>query len=263
MLRKRNRKKREPLALRLPLPTVNWRAIAAVVIAAGVFAGAYSLTARMLNRPIDTLVINGPFRRVSAIQLEALVEPYAHAGFMQVDLDGARRDLEADPWVARAEVRRRWPGTLRINVREETPIACWGERGLLNADGELFLADADHVPAELPRLKGPAGTESQVTARYFRVQQQLEHRGMSAVAMTLDERGAWSFTLSNGLLVRLGANSVDERIERFFQVLDGTLAHLQGEVEYVDMRYPNGFAVGWKSGGAMRAAAAEEREPNA
>ena len=44
-------------------------------------------------------------------------------------------------------------------MTEEAPIACWGERGLLNAAGELFLPDADHVPAELPRLHGPAGTE--------------------------------------------------------------------------------------------------------
>ena len=47
----------------------------------------------------------------------------------------------------------------------------------------VFNSEADHVPAELPRLKGPAGSEAQVTARYFRIQEQLEHRGMSAVAI--------------------------------------------------------------------------------
>lgn len=261
MLRKRNRKKPERLALRLP--AIDWRAVTAGVGGVLLLVGGYALTIRMLNRPIDTVVVNGAFRRVSAMQLEALVAPYAHAGFLEVDLDAARRDLEAHPWVDRAEVRRRWPGTLHVSVREETPVACWGERGLLNGDGRLFLAAADHVPAELPRLSGPAGTEAQVTERYFRVQRELEHRGMAAVAMTLDERGAWTFTTSSGLVVRLGANSVEERVGRFFKVLDGTLAHMQGEVEYVDMRYPNGFAVGWKNGGAVHAAAAGEREPNA
>lgn len=261
MWRRRNRRRPDRPPARLP--TVNWKGIAALAGAVAILVGGWFGSAWLLNRPIRTIVINGSFQRISPIQLDALVEPYARAGFLDVDLGGTRRELEALPWVASAEVRRKWPGTLEIRVTEEVPIACWGERGLLNAGGELFLANADHVPAELPRLTGPAGTEAQVTARYFDVQQQLEHRGMSAIAMSLDERGAWTFEMSNGLQVRLGANSVDARIARFFQALDSVLAHPASEVAYVDMRYPNGFAIGWKNGEAVRAAAAREQRPNA
>jgi cell division protein FtsQ len=261
MWRKRNRRRPERPAL--SIPAVPWRAVAAAVAAVAILAGGYTLTVWVLNRPIETIVINGAFQRVSPIQLEAMVEPYAHSGFLEVDLGATRRDLVALPWVASAEVRRKWPGTLEIRISEEKPIACWGERGLLNAAGEVFLPDADHVPAELPRLHGPSGSEAEVTARFFAVQEQLEHRGMSAIGMTLDERGAWTFRLASGVEVRLGANGVDERIGRFFHVLDSTLAHLAGEVDYVDMRYPNGFAIGWKSQDPMRAAASEEPTPNA
>jgi cell division protein FtsQ len=247
----------------MTMPALRWRALAAAAVAVAVPAGGYFGAAWLLNRPIETIVINGTFQRVSPIQLEAMVESYAHAGFLEVDLGATKRDLTALPWVASAEVRRKWPGTLEVQIREETPIACWGEHGLLNAAGELFLPAADHVPAELPRLAGPAGTEAQVTARYFRVQEQLEHRGMAAVNMSLDARGAWTFQLANGVQVRLGANGVDQRIDRFFEVLDGTLSHLLPEVQYVDMRYPNGFAVGWKNQAAVQAAASREPGPNA
>ena len=261
MWRRRNRKRPDRPAIRLP--AVDWRGIGAIAGIAALAGGGWFASAWLLNRPIETIVINGSFQRVSAIQLEALIEPYAHAGFLDVDLGTTKRDLAALPWVASAEVRRKWPGTLVIQITEEVPIACWGERGLLNAAGELFLPDADHVPAELPRLEGPPGTEAQVTARYFTVQGELEHRGMAAIAMSLDARGAWAFKMSNGVQVRLGANSVDQRIARFFQVLDGVLSHTPGEVDYVDMRYPNGFAIGWKNGAAVQAAAAEEPGPNA
>jgi cell division protein FtsQ len=247
----------------MKLPAIPWAALGVVAGLLALLGGGYYASAWLLNRPIETVRLSGPFQRVSAIQIEALVEPYARAGFLDVDLDATRRDLTALPWVATAEVRRRWPGTLEVEVREEKPIACWGERGLLNAAGELFLPDAGHVPAELPRLNGPPGTEAQVTQRYFAVQEQLEHRGMSAVSMTLDERGAWSFQTSTGLQVRLGAKSVDERVARFFQVLDRTLSHMAGEVDYVDMRYPNGFAIGWKNPDAVQAASAEEPRPHA
>lgn len=261
MFRRSNRRRTGRPPMRLP--AIPWRALAAVGGIAGVGAGVWLLSTWLLNRPIETIVINGAFERVTPIQLEALVEPYARAGFLDVDLAATRRDLAALPWIATAEVRRRWPGTLVVEVREEQPIACWGENGLLNAAGELFLPDAEHVPLELPRLRGPSGTEAVVTTRYFRVQEELEQRGMAAVAMVLDERGAWSFTLANGMQVRLGANSVDQRVERFFSILDGTLAHLAGEVDYVDMRYPNGFAIGWKSQQAASPAAEEEPGPNA
>lgn len=261
MLRRANRRRTERRAI--TLPAIPWRALVGVAGLAGTVAGSWLFATWLLNKPIETIVINGSFERVSPIQLEALVEPFARSGFLDVDLAGTRRELTALPWVATAEVSRRWPGTLVVSVREEKPIACWGQNGLLNAAGELFLPDADHVPAELPRLNGPSGTEAQVTERYFRIQEQLEHRGLAAVGMTLDERGAWSFTLANGMQVRLGANSVDQRVERFLKVLDGTLAHLVGEVDYVDMRYPNGFAIGWKSQQAAKAGASEEPEPNA
>ena len=261
MWRRRNRRRPDRPAIRLP--AINWRGLAALAGIAALSGGAYFAAAWLLNRPIEAIVINGSFQRVSANQLEALVEPYAHAGFLDVDLGTTRRRLAALPWVASAEVRRKWPGTLEIQVREEVPIACWGERGLLNAAGELFLPDADHVPAELPRLQGPPGTEAQVTARYFAVQGELEHRGMAAIAMSLDERGAWAFEMNNGVRVRLGANSVDQRIARFFQALDSVLAHPAGEMAYVDMRYPNGFAIGCKNGEAVQAAAAKERRPDA
>jgi cell division protein FtsQ len=262
MWRRQNRKRpsRAPL---LRLPAINWSRIAMTVAALASLAGIYFGLAGLLNRPIDMLVINGSFQRVSAMQMEALVEPYARAGFLHTDLTAVRAALRALPWVAEADVRRRWPGTLVVNVTEETPVACWGERGLLNAAGELFLPQADHVPAELPRLNGPAGTEAVVTGRFFAVQKQLEHRGMAAVALALDARGAWTLRLNNGLEVRLGANGVDQRIGRFLQVLDGVLPQMSADVAYVDMRYPNGFAIGWKGQQAMQAATIEEPGPNA
>jgi cell division protein FtsQ len=260
MWHRRNRKRvrREPWRV----PAVNWPAVALAVAGLTTAAGAYLGVLALLNRPIETLVMNGAFERVSAMQLEGLVEPHTRAGFLHVDMAAVRNALTALPWVARAEVRRRWPGTLEVRITEEVPVACWRERGLLNAAGGLFLQQADHVPAELPRLTGPGGTEAAVTARYFQVQQQLEHRGMAAVAVALDERGAWTFRLNSGIEVRLGANAVDERIARFFQVLDGVVAQISADVDYVDMRYPNGFAIGWKNRDAVRAAAGERPDPN-
>jgi len=45
--------------------------------------------------------------------------------------------------------------------------------------------------------------------------------------------------------VRLGRQDVPARLERFIQVASPLVAARSGEVRYVDLRYSNGFSVGW------------------
>ena len=75
----------------------------------------------------------------------------------------------------------------------------------------------------------------------------------------MDERGAWSLVLGGGQEIRLGRRDVDERLERFFDVVAPALAAEMPRVQYVDLRYTNGFAVGWRPAaeGAFAAAASD------
>ena len=97
---------------------------------------------------------------------------------------------------------------------------------------------------------------------FFRINRRLEQRGMAAVALRLDQRGAWEVQLSSGIRVRLGASFVEQRLDRFFDALDKVIAAEAERVDYVDMRYTNGFAVGWKDQKPMRAGSREEADPN-
>ena len=158
-----------------------------------------------------------------------------------------QRAVEALPWVDRARIARRWPNSLRVTVTEQTAAARWGDSGLLNTRGELFVRAASHVPAELPHLSGPEGTESQVAQRYLSAQGRMLEAGMRIAALRLDERGAWEIDLDSGVTVRLGRRDVDERIERFIHTASQVIAHRLTEISYVDMRYSNGFAIGWRN----------------
>ena len=107
--------------------------------------------------------------------------------------------------------------------------------------------DAAHVPAELPRLSGPEGTESQVAQRYLSIQGRMLEAGMRIAALRLDERGAWEMDLDSGVTVRLGRRQVEERIDRFIRTASQVIAHRLSDITYVDMRYSNGFAIGWRN----------------
>lgn len=243
-------------------PSVDLRKpMMASVLAGAALTGLY-LLALALDRPIVTVDVEGPFQRVPPPQVEAAVARYLQGGFLSADLRSLRAGLEAIAWVDRVVVQRQWPNGLRVSVTEQHAAARWGRSGLLNTRGELFIETARHVPPELPQLSGPDGSEWQVAQRYLGLRAQLLVVGFDLAAVSLDARGAWGLTLANGVEVRLGRESVDERLQRFVGVVMPSLAQRLGSIEYVDMRYSNGFAIGWINPVDHRFAS-EEREPNA
>ncbi len=250
--RYKNRSKAERPAWRWPpgfahALAAGWRSHARRAALVGVVVGALAALLWGLDRPVRVISMDGSFQRVSPGQIEKAVAPFAHSGFMSADLDAIERAVEALPWVDHARVQRRWPNSLHVTVVEQIAAARWGESGLLNTRGELFVRQAAHVPAELPRLSGPEGTEAQVAERYLATEGRMQEAGMRIAALRLDERGAWEMDLDSGVTVRLGRLQVDERIDRFIRTASQVIAHRLTDISYVDMRYSNGFAIGWRN----------------
>ena len=140
--------------------------------------------------------------------------------------------------------RRQWPDGVLVRVTEQVPAALWGEDGLLNSRGELFVQGVDWPSEVLPRLSGPEGAELRVAARLQQLRQLLAPRGLEITAVNLDARGSWQIKLASGLEVRFGRRSVEKRIQRFVDALDLILAEDLTRMAYIDMRYSHGFAVG-------------------
>ena len=205
----------------------------------------------MLDQPITSISIEGPFQRVSALSIEEAISDQLNTGFLSANLKLIQDRVIALPWIDQAAVGRRWPGTLEISVTEQVPAAIWGERGLLNTRGDLFVTDARHVPAELPRLSGPDGQSSVVAERYLDMREKLIPSGLDLRQVKLDARGAWALKLSNGVDVRLGRRDVDVRSQLFLDVAANIISSREGEIDFVDMRYSNGFTIGWKSGARL------------
>ena len=142
----------------------------------------------------------------------------------------------------RVAVRRVWPDRLEVSVEEHVALARWGDEALVNTHGERFAARTKEA---LPSFIGPGGTAAEVTRRYRRFAEIVAPLGTGVERVVLTPRHAWQLRLGNGLHLMLGrdADLAEERLTHFVDAYPATLARSRQKPEYVDLRYPNGFAL--------------------
>src|SRR5882757_3273036 len=232
--RKKNSRK-QTTESRWQLPDINWRTLGMSVGSVLAVCAVAAIATWTLDQPIQSVSVSGRFQRVAPVDVERVVKQQVRgAGLLSVNLDAVRHAIHSLPWVDAVSV--------------QVAAARWGETGLLNTRGELFSKDERHMPPELAELSGPQGKESVVAQRYLAAQGRLIQAGLRLTAMRLDARGAWEFDLSNGVTVRLGRRQIDERFEKFINAALKLVTQRGGDISYVDMRYTNGFAIGWRGG---------------
>jgi cell division protein FtsQ len=248
MMHKQAKRRKQKKTPRFQMSAFPFKRLSVLLFAGAIIFVSYQFSAEMLDQPISSITIDGPFQRVSALQIEEAISDQLGTGFFSANLEEIQSRIVKLSWIDQASVARRWPGKLVISVTEQVPAAIWGERGLLNTRGELFVDDERHVPAELPRLSGPDGQSSVVAQRYLAMREKLIPFGLDLRQVRLDARGAWQLKLGNGIDIRLGRRDIDARAALFLDVAANIVSSREAEINFVDMRYSNGFTIGWKNG---------------
>ena len=188
--------------------------------------------------PVRDVTVQGSLEHTTRGEIEAALRGRVAGNFFSVDVVEVRSALERLPWVRRAAVRRIWPDSLEATLEEHVPLARWGERSLVNTYGERFPGESE---AKLPRLSGPPRSEGEVARRYARFNEIVVPLGTRVEEVILTPRLAWQLRLGNGVRLALGrdADAAEVRLERFVQAA----AKGAARYDYVDLRYPNGFAL--------------------
>jgi cell division protein FtsQ len=205
-----------------------------------------ALARELLDLPVERIDIANSLKRVTEQEIMAAAGPALDTGFLSVDLADVRQRVAAIGWVDTVSLRRIWPDTLRITVTEHQAAARWGDNGLLSTRGELFAEDLRREYLELPRLDGPEGSHRRIAEAYLAVRDRLARANLNLSVIRMDATGSFSIELAGGITVRIGRDEFDERIDRLFSVAVPSLETDFARVAYIDLRYPNGFAVGWR-----------------
>ncbi len=197
-----------------------------------------------LQWPVRTVQVQGQFRYLQPEVLRAEVEPLSATGFFVMEVSEIQEHVQQLPWVDQVSVRRVWPDRLDIDVVEQRPVARWGTQGFLNRRAEVFVPSASEDLSGLMVLDGPDGYQERVLAMSVRLQRLLQP--LQLTALRLDARRAWSMQLGNGLVLEIGRKEPEQRVARFVRAYPTILAAGKQELQRVDLRYSNGFAVRWR-----------------
>ncbi len=232
------------------------RTIADTLITASVLAILYGVIWYAVHlpgaMPLHTVRLSAVPQRVAAADVLAIVRSELRGNFFTVNIEQLRTALEKLAWVRSVNIRREFPQSLVVQLEEQQALARWNGDELINLQGELFDANTDQV---LPEFFGQEkrGDPLEITNYYAQFSQQLTRLDMHIAQLTLTPRHAWQIRLSNGMLLELGREDVQQRLARFMAVYPYSFTAMQSVsagdgksgrmASYIDLRYRNGFAV--------------------
>ncbi|MGF6148533.1 Cell division protein FtsQ [Kingella potus] len=202
--------------------------------------------------PVKQVNINGRLRYSDSGQLQQVAQQYIRGNIFRADLNGAQAAFARLPWIAKAEVRRRLPDAVDISLTERIPVAHWDEGRLLDSEGNPFAATWEG-DGELPEFKGQEGSGKIMAEHLDIFRRELAKQKLAVAVLSRTPRSAWEIVLDNGIRIRLGRENETERLARFVEAWPKLLRPQADRLEYVDMRYRDGFAVRLKEHGIQPA----------
>ncbi|MBT4759910.1 MAG: FtsQ-type POTRA domain-containing protein [Nitrosomonadales bacterium] len=192
------------------------------------------------NLPINEILIKGEYQHIDRDQINLISNEYVQGNFFNINLYEARKAFKQLPWVRDVDLRRKWPDQLEVIIEEHKPIARWDGKGLVNDKGEIFTASTED---NLPIFMGPEDFVKEITIKFREINKILDKELIHISIIKLSERLSWEIKTNNFIRVVLGKRNVTTKVKRFIENYQFVLAELKSEIDYVDMRYRDGFSV--------------------
>jgi cell division protein FtsQ len=192
--------------------------------------------------------------RASSETIDAQLADYIGSNILELNLDRIETEVQADPWVRRAAVRRVLPGMLHVRVEERSPVA------------QAIIADRPHLVDSTGYVIGPATSADDARLPVLSGLEKLDEARLRAALMRgvtvlrRLRRASDSFaerigdldlsredrvalrTTDGGPTILLDPERVEQNIAPFLELRDAIQARV-GTASYVDLRWRDRISV--------------------
>lgn len=234
-------------------------ALGAVLTRGGRPVRAHALTRRLsvvsadAGFGISEIHISGNRRTAYSQVLAALgIEP--GQSVFSADIEGARRRLASLDWVASAEVRRRYPGSIFVSLVEKRPFALWQLPGdghgqsaiaVVERNGAIITTHDVEQFRNLPKLAGKGAPRAAAEL----IDAIQSHRAIAARVAVYERQSErrWNLILDDGVVVKLPESGWQQQLYALDHlIIDAGI--LERNVSEIDLRSPTEYFFVLRSG---------------
>ncbi len=153
-----------------------------------------------------------------------------------LDIGAARKLISEMPWVEDVAVRKVYPGTIEVNLKERKAFGIWqhgSDLSLIEASGSVIAPLRDNKFSELPLFVG-RDAETTAAAFYARFEQWPEiSKRVKAYVRVAGRR--WDLILDNGINIKLPEHDLDRAMQVLSTMEEGQQL-LERDIAAVDLR---------------------------
>lgn len=197
-------------------------------------------------QPIQSYELLTPIQQVTQAEIDKAVKPYLGSSFWDIPLNKVQAGLTQLDWVKSSQVKREWPNLLYISIEEQTPVARWGQSGLVNRSGEVFFPQSISGFKNLVKLNGTLDESEKVLRHFIRLQNQFKELNLTIKSLELSPDKIWHISFLNGPSVVLDSLNYEHKLQRFIKAYPKLDLDMRKSARIYDLRYSNGFIIAKK-----------------
>ena len=224
----------------------EWKAIYNWLLMLLVLAGGITyLTQQSSILPIKTIKLSGSFEYIDQKDVEGILQSYVGEGFFSLDIHEVQKALSDKAWTESVSIRRVWPDRLDITIIEKKPVARWDNGKLISDKAAVFVANTSAFQ-NLPLVHASNNQAANILRRYYALSRRFDALDETIITLRQDTRGALDIELDDGLIIKVGRDDIDHKISRLITIYKLQIQPRRADIDQLDLRYSNGFAVAWK-----------------
>lgn len=237
--------------LRHPLLWMSIATLVLVVLAVLFVSGAIGRTIHNVRHATDRLVAEAGFgiseihltgnSRVPPESILAALGMQPGGSIFAADLPAARARIMALDWIQSADVVRRYPDAIYVNVVEKRPFALWQSPdgiAVVERSGQVITTRNVENFSHLPKLVGTGAPQAAADM----VEAVMAHRAIDARLAVYEyvSQRRWNLILNNGVVVDLPENNWRKELDTLEHLIvdDGIL---ERDVTEIDLRSPSQY----------------------
>lgn len=189
---------------------------------------------------VREIALTGEERTTAAAAYKALGISKG-ASIFGVRPEAARLRLLALPWIADAEVRRRFPDGVSVRLIEKRPFALWkngDDLWVLERSGAVIVAVGANDFGRLPLVMGSGAPEKAAPMIDALSGEKAIEARLQAIERIGERR--WDLHLAGGVTVKLPEDGWDRQLPELERLIVEK-AVLERDIETIDLRYPDNY----------------------